>query len=131
MYTLRHWHRFKVPEAVNMLWALAVLRGCTPETWASLLDKLDAVPLDNIDDVDLHKLYLTFMLLEAASKPAFASLQKPTHPYTLLCELTCEFVSKVNIARAAVSTSGTVFGTSALAARICRIFCVLNLWKFL
>jgi hypothetical protein len=69
MYTMRHWHRFKPAEAVNILWALAVLRGCTPDTWAALMEKLAAVPLESFDTTDLHRLYQTFMLLEGVSAP--------------------------------------------------------------
>ena len=33
LYCLRHWHRFKPQELANMIWALALLRACSPHTW--------------------------------------------------------------------------------------------------
>jgi hypothetical protein len=35
LYCLRHWHRFKPQELANMIWSLALLRACSPDTWCA------------------------------------------------------------------------------------------------
>ena len=47
-----------------MLWALAILKACTADTWRLLLDKLANVPAASFDDADKHQMYQVYLLLD-------------------------------------------------------------------
>ena len=67
LYALRHWHRFKSAEVASLLWALALLKACPPDTWRLLLDKLAVLPASAFDTADLLQLYQTYLLLDSAT----------------------------------------------------------------
>ena len=68
LYTLRHWHRFKPGELASLLWSLALLKACPPETWHMLLERLGQTPLSAFAAAEHCQLFQTYLLLDTSTK---------------------------------------------------------------
>lgn len=68
LYAVRQWHRFKAQEVAGLLWSLALLKACPPDTWKLLLDKLGQTAPSAFDTSDQQLLYQAFLLLDSASE---------------------------------------------------------------